>query len=793
VRDRRTLRTAPLCGLTPTHALTILRLPSSGTPRALVWHWDGLLAGTRRGYWSLSLRGGAAGAAAAEVCPLSPDSAAPQLLALPSSAEALLLADAVGIIVSLKGVPRGNPLAFGAPPCALAHTPPYVLALPPDRKAVEVWDRASAQRVQQLPLPTPAGGASGPSSAVGSQPSCAADDGAGTASVFAVGRAVTLLLPVALEAQARELVRSRQPEGALALAAALEGATHAAGEPPPPPPQWLDTVHAEVGFLRLSQQRWEEAAAHWRLCTSFTPDQLFPLFPHLVAPDAHQPPRERYWALHAPLSDLQSLIHASAAHQQPADAAAAAAAATRALCLLLEWLWAQPGRVPEEQRAAAGTLLLALLARTGRGAAAEALAGAAGRQVHVESALRVLAECGLHLAAAALLAARGEEPQALALCRQLLAGELRESSRVEAEARAAAAEAASTLLLRTEEAPTLLAALPWLLDAAPGAAVRALTGRAAVPVDEVLGLLRRRGGEPLLLFLEHLLLHAPQPALGEALHTELGVALIQAVALSRSGAVAAAAADDDVSDEGAPPRTRLRAFLARSSRYDAAQLLARCEAVCPPQLLRERVLLLGASGAHAQALTLLVARLGDLDGAEAFAQSRPTEAERSEAHAALLRLYLGPHPGGAAPDRPALHARAARLLSLHGDALDGAVVLDALPEDASLASALQPLAGLLLCAAHTRRTAALQAGLARRRHQVAAEVLAVERQGGVVLDEAAACGACQAKLSRPGEFRPFARFPGGLLACQRCAVALTTARKAGDDGTRMAAARDGAN
>ncbi len=296
-----------------------------GSPRALVWHWDALLAGTRRGYFALSLRA-PPGAAAAEVCPLPGDASAPPRLApLPPAAEALLLADAVGIAVSLAGAPRGNPLAFGSPPLALAHTHPYVLALASDRRSLEVWDRAAAARVQRLQLGS-APGADAP----GGVPSLA-DDGAcgggGSAAAAALGRALLLLRAPPLEAQARELLRGRAADAALALA----DAAAAAAQPPGTPPPWLDTLHAEceppcacaclpacvhptasadahhalpraprpchvrIGFQRLAEGAWGAATLAWAACAGFEPAELFPLFPAQAGPFRDAAPLKRYW------------------------------------------------------------------------------------------------------------------------------------------------------------------------------------------------------------------------------------------------------------------------------------------------------------------------------------------------------------------------------------------------------------------------------------------------------------------------------------------------------------------
>jgi hypothetical protein len=100
-------------------------------------------------------------------------------------------------------------------------------------------------------------------------------------------------------------------------------------------------------------------------------------------------------------------------------------------------------------------------------------------------------------------------------------------------------------------------------------------------------------------------------------------------------------------------------------------------------------------------------------------------------------------------------------------------VLAELPDDAPLQRLLPLLSGLLRASAHARRSGAVAAALERRRHQVAAQELAEIRQQALLLDESTACGACHARLARPGELlRPFARYPTGLLACHRCSASL---------------------
>jgi hypothetical protein len=281
--------------------------PSTGSPLTLVWYWDGLLAGTRRGYFSVSLRAAASGGAPTEVCPLPPDAATPPTLAaLPPSGEAVLLADAVGIVVSMAGVPRGNPVAFGTPPLGMAHTPPYVLSLSNDRRTLDVWDRSGGARVQQLNMPftpsVPATGGLGPASlliprpeGVPQQQAACADDGAGGVVAVGAGRTLCVVLPVPLEAQVKELFRGKHHDACLPLVAAWQAANTLPDGAMPQAPAWMHALHAELGFLRLAQGQWDAAVEHWMQCASFQPYELFPLFPDLTPFRASGAPVKRYW------------------------------------------------------------------------------------------------------------------------------------------------------------------------------------------------------------------------------------------------------------------------------------------------------------------------------------------------------------------------------------------------------------------------------------------------------------------------------------------------------------------
>jgi hypothetical protein len=603
---------------------------------------------------------------------------------------------------------------------------------------------------------------------------------------------------------------------------------------------------AQAGVMPHVAHAWMRACVHLMLAPLLTCTRTRTRDPPFVLC------RKCERGLHPPLGELQAVVRAAlraraaAAAPPPSDAAvaAAAAAATRAFAGLLASLCALPGRVPPAQRAGTDTLLLLLHAQAGDAAAAEALACAPGRVFDVPHATAALSAMGRHMAAAALHAHAGDAAAAVAVYRDLASGQLAEAHAADGAvaaagggviaAAAAAASAAAALLSRCDDAELVLSALTWLLDAAPDAALRALTARpprgagaAALPRERVLALLRPRGGEPLLSYLEHLAFGGGEEATApdadlagdRALCTELGLALFDAVARARAATSAASSSSASVvasagasassaslaaGDERSAPRTRLRAFLARARRrYDAPPLLAAADAADAAAaataqhapLLRERVLLHAAAGNHTAALALLVNRLGDLDAAEAYVARGDSASSRADARIALLDLYLRPSAAAAGGGGSPRYARAAALLSSApgGECVDGERALGAVPDGTPLAAALPLLAGLLHAGSHARRSGALGAALARRRHQVAAEALAEERARGLVLGADATCGACHARLARPGEpLRPFARFPTGLLACHACAAGLAPTLQHGAAVPAPAGAWDGA-
>jgi hypothetical protein len=342
------------------------------------------------------------------------------------------------------------------------------------------------------------------------------------------------------------------------------------------------------------------------------------------------------------------------ADASPAAIEAASREATVALTRLLEHLCARSVQQSQDTPdPGPDTLLLLLYAQQGNMSAAEGLAGAANRHVSVPHAVPFLEQWGCHLAVVTLHACHGAEAAAVEVCAQLLAGQRVESARQAADVKHAAASAAAMVLGRSTDAALVLRSLPWLLDAAPEQAQQVLTATARLlPRRDVLALLRPRGGEPLLTYLEALVLMEPQ-APEDALHTELGTALIAAVAAARTQQTAASPPCDDTDSA---PRRRLRGFLGKSARFDALALLSRLDTCGSPPLLRERVLLHAAQGAHLQALTILVTQLQDCDAAESYAAGRDTHEGRCEAHAALLHLYLRPQPGS--PPTEVLYSRA---------------------------------------------------------------------------------------------------------------------------------------
>ncbi|KAK9839815.1 hypothetical protein WJX81_003522 [Elliptochloris bilobata] len=738
-----------------------------------------------------------------------PEEAPPPTLvqAIPGADLAVLLMDQAGIVVDAQGRPATSALTFPDTPLALAAAGIYVLAACAD--AVHVYDRTAAAWVQTLPYLGNARAAPG-------QQLASAQGARGACVLIAGFRRVWLYRPVALEEQARELLRARQYSAALALAdvgAAAGGA-------------WAPIAFAEGAFLLLHELHFQEAMDALRRCspTPVQPAALFPLFPGAAAPWATAAPAPHLWGLHAPLPELRSLIsrrrggggnRAAAVHgsglrngeaAEPVGDAAAAVrigagggagrgagpasgngladadmareggAEAEAKRCIAEYLLEVRERPGVEALDGVDALAATLLAEQGAAGRLEGLLAApnAAPLAAVACALR---RCGRWHALALLSARRGDVEGALRLWQDLASGAIKEApaqSGAVAEAAAgggggaaavAVAHAAALLADEAAVADALaLRCLDWLLDAAPDRTLGVLTARQRLPVEPALALLRRRS-EPLLRsYLEHLVLDRGDP--DAALHTELALALVVAALrlmpppnvsmLAWQRACAARerdAAGGAAAEELRGLRGRLCALLAREpARYDLGRLLA---AVAPTELWDEQVVLHQKLGDHGAALRVLALVLGDIRAAEAYC----TRWAGGEGHLALLDALLRPGDG-----RPPLYAEACHLLAAQGAHLDPRRVLDALAPDMPLALAAGTLAAMTRTALHRRRAGTLSRALHRACHLSAAAERAELMSRRVVVTEERACRLCHARIGT----KMSAVFPNGLLVCYKC-------------------------
>jgi hypothetical protein len=732
--------------------------PGAGV-NALAWAGAGVVvvAGAR------VLVAGAGGARELLVAPGS-DEPPPRALALPP-ALALVLVGGLGLLVDGRGEPVGAPLPLeGLPPVkALAAAAGFAVAV--CEGGAYVLDPSAGGGVVQF---LAVGGAGAPGAFAAAAGGGGAADGL---AVVAGARGLAALAPRPPAARARELLA----RGDYAGAAALEAAAAAAGD------QWAEEAAAQAALLLLGEGRVAEAVAAAARCgaAALQPAELLPLFPTHAAGLAARPPPP-HWGLHKPLGDLEALLERRLSGAQagargrasapPAvgtnGAKARGAALSEARQSVVEYLFRARALDGAEDLEAVDTLLLHLLIDAGAASEAAALAAARNSAAAAPLAPRLRA-AGWHAALAALLAAGGDAAGALEQWRQVAAGEL-EPGDGSSDGRRAAAEAAAALArdAATCPAPDALAALPWLLDAAPEAALGVLGAR-ALPRAEALPLLRR-GSEARWRFLEHAA--AGEGAEEEAVHTELVLALIDALleaaprlrdedgedggaavaprptsakAPSGGGTFSAAAlvsggppdTDAAAGDAALALRLRLRACLeAAPRRWDATAVGA---SLARGALAPERFVAAAALGDHAAALRVAALELRDVGAAVAYAAARVPPRE----HRTLLRLVLA--PGGGAPPR---WADAAHAVAALGGSLDPLELLAELPPEMPLAAAAPLLAPLLRERGHRRRAAQVEAALRRAALARAAVARAAAAGGRVAVDEARACPRCRLRL-----------------------------------------------
>lgn len=201
-----------------------------------MWHGDRLIAGTKRGYFSASLR---SGGETVKICDLGADTPllavgsdgpCPVARHVPQSADTALLVDDLAVFVDPTGAPsvrrrepaprllsffsaerytshrtamipnahtsiptpthaQGAPVSFKARPKLIVHSPPFVCAWVEEQTALTIFSRASGALVQVLAVPPLASAAA----RVADAPGVSADNSDDGLCVLACGRKIVVV------------------------------------------------------------------------------------------------------------------------------------------------------------------------------------------------------------------------------------------------------------------------------------------------------------------------------------------------------------------------------------------------------------------------------------------------------------------------------------------------------------------------------------------------------------------------------------------------------------------------
>ncbi|BDA48080.1 Transforming growth factor-beta receptor-associated protein [Coccomyxa sp. Obi] len=700
-----------------------------------------------------------------ELFAVSPEAPPPTMVqAVPSVNQAVLLMDQVGIVTDEAGQPAQSALTFPSTPAALAASEIYVLAACAD--GVHVYDRTTAAWVQSLPYP------GGLRTAPGQQ-LYTAHNPSGSVVLVAGYRRVWLLKPVALEDQARELLRACNYDQALCLAelCASEGAA------------WAEVAFAEAAFMLMQELRFREAMDALQHCSTLVvqPAELFPLFPEETQPwaaVADRAPSRPRWGLHPPLIDLRSLVRqrmAADAAAEPLENGAGDDAEQRladaARQCVADYLLEVRQWEGVEHLDGVDTLLVRLLAAAHADWALEAFA-AGPNEARLDLLHAPLSEARRYHVLALLSSNHGDAAAALRLWRGIADGSLAEAAAENGEVAfaweggpaAAAIHRATALMLDESRVSESLALeyLPWLLASLPEQSLAVLKGR-ELPAETVLPLLRGVSRELCCQYLEYLV--GSKGSQDPAHHTELALGLADAalrlmppIDTSVPAWERAKAARERMAEDSAAAarqrevRDKLCGLLEESVLYDARAVLQRC---ADTELWDEQVVLHSKLEDHKAALRILALVLGDIRLAEAYCARWAGQ----QGYLALLDMLL--HPGdGRAP----LYAEACHLLAAQGANVDARKVLDALSEDMPLGVAVDVLARMLRTAIHNRRSASIARNLHRSLHLSVAAERAELMQRSVVSTEERACRVCHTRIST----KMFAVYPNGVLVCFKC-------------------------
>jgi len=740
-----------------------LDLDEGHSLRRMAWTGGTVVAATNYRYLVVSLRDGAIthlfDAGAGQQPPPEP----PMLAPFPASQAAILVMEQVGLIVNGAGAPVRSTLAFPSKPLAFAQCGLYILGVFED--CVRVFDETTSHAVQAIPL----------AACGGEDPWACAGGTISGACVALAGRSrAWMLQPVGLEDQARELLGQRAYEAAEALA------TSAGPEGSPPP--WRDVVLAEMALLQLHELDFAGGLETMRRVPLqlLGPASLFPLFPEAAGPWLRPPAAEgsgNLWGVAPPLADLKSMVHRRVEKEGMAGRPEEDAVldAKRAVASYLTEAREWPGVGPAE---GIDTLLLRLLVDIEDVAAVERLASGEN-SVDLKAAEGVLEGAGRSHALALLLAGHGRHSAALAVWHDLAhgqraeapaaAGAVAEAVATGAEepcARLAEACARDALLKRfnsastRQEALARLAAqyLPWLLDAGAGrdrgrAGLEVLRCRGGLPVAEALRLLSGRPARLRWRYLLHAVMEWGDT--DPSRHEELAQVLTKEVlvAMDRWRPAASAAAADEMDDEPDAMRRHLQHFLQSSDLYSVRDALKQMQGT---ELWHEQVILHGKLGSHSAALRILAIRLKDTSAALKYC-AKPG---REGCHALLLRIFLTPGDGL----EPMLHEACLLLGSSGGATLDPKEVLDAMPAELPLQSALPTIGRILRERIHRAREQRVVCALQRSVNLEAKGELAELQQQRVVITDERACAECHTRIGT----RMFAALPGGAALCYRC-------------------------
>ncbi|GLI64853.1 hypothetical protein VaNZ11_008236, partial [Volvox africanus] len=186
-----------------------------------------------------------------------------------------------------------EPIPVSEPPLALCSSAGFLVVVS-DAEGVLVYDTACSRLVQRIfwahDDPWVAAAKRIP----------VAEDAAGSGGVaVATSSVVMLLRPVAPDVQARELLKRKRFDAALALIRSCRRAGEA----------WADTALAQAGLLMLQELRCEDALAALEDVgvVEFQPAQLLPLFPRICRRWLPALPHRSYWGLHGSLQSLDRI------------------------------------------------------------------------------------------------------------------------------------------------------------------------------------------------------------------------------------------------------------------------------------------------------------------------------------------------------------------------------------------------------------------------------------------------------------------------------------------------------